>query len=132
MSRGRPEIKPSYIVDLNDVIKKVRENINTESYMTFYGMSVDIVIPVYESQLEDIASRITWILDNKIFASNKSRFVESLKHTNESGSEDYYIYDKFKADSYSHKKSYKQLTYEVPYADETEEPIYLPVYWRVN
>ena len=132
MSRGRPEIPPSYVVDLNDVIKKVRNEINTESYMSFYGLSIDIVIPVYESLKADVASNIVWVLDNKMFTSNKSSFVESLKHTNKAGSEDYYIYDKFKANSYSHKKSYKQLTYEVPYNDESEEPLYIPVYWRVN
>ena len=128
MSRGRPEIPPSYVVDLNDVIKKVRNEINTESYMSFYGLSIDIVIPVYESLKADTASNIVWVLDHKMFTSNKSSFVESLKHTNKAGSEDYYIYDKFKANSYSHKKSYKQLTYEVPYNDESEEPLYLPVY----
>lgn len=131
MSRGRPETPPSYIVDLNVIIDKVRENLVTESYMSFYGLDVDIVIPVYESFSSEVASRMVWLLDNKIYFSNKSRFVEYLEHK-QNEAETFYIYDKFKSGSYSHKNSYKQLTYEVPYVDDTEEPVYIPVYWRVN
>lgn len=131
MSRGRPETPPSYIVDLNVIIDKVRENLVTESYMSFYGLYVDIVIPVYESFSSEVASRMVWLLDNKIYFSNKSRFVEYLEHKRNEA-ETFYIYDKFKSGSYSHKNSYKQLTYEVPYVDDTEEPVYIPVYWRVN
>ena len=132
MGRGRPEIPPSYIVDLNDVIKKVKENVQTESYMSFYGLTIDIVIPAYESLKKDLVPNIVWLLDNTMYVSQKSRFIDPLKHIEKDGAEEYYIYDKFKSDSYSHKKSYKQLTYEVPYVDKTEEPIYIPVYWRVN
>lgn len=132
MSRGRPEIPPSYVVDLNDVIKKVRNEVNTESYMSFYGLTIDIVIPAYESLKKDVVPNIVWILDNKMFISQKSRFVEPLKRMEKNGAEEYYIYDKFKSDSYGHKKSYKQLTYEVPYTDNSEEPLFIPVYWRVN
>ena len=120
------------MVDLNDVIKKVRDEVNTESYMSFYGLTIDIVIPAYESLKKDVVPNIVWILDNKMFVSQKSRFIEPLKHMENNGAEEYYIYDKFKSDSYSHKKSYKQLTYEVPYTDDGEEPLYIPVYWRVD
>ena len=133
MSRGRPETPPSYIVDLDVIIQLVMEKILENPPATYSHYDVDIVIPVYESLKENTAKHITWLLDNKIFMSNKSRFVEYLTAKRGINNRDtFYIYDKFKSDSYSHKNSYKQLTYEVPYVDDTAEPIYIPVYWRVN
>ena len=135
MSRGRPEIPPSYVVDLNDIIQKVHvEMVKKGITIGYYGSDIEIVIPVYESIKEDTAVNIVWLLDRGMYISNKSRFIEPLKTTRGSkGEETYYIFDKFKSNGFEHKKSYKQpLMYEVPYVDDTEEPIYIPVYWRVN
>lgn len=129
---GRPEIPPSYVVDLNKVVNQIHSmaKTNPESNTLWDRMDIDVVIPVYESLPEGTASRIMWISDNKIYMSTKSRFVEYLMV--ERGKDRFYIYDKFKANGYSHKNSYKQMLYEVPYVDDTAEPIYIPVYWRVN
>lgn len=129
---GRPEVPPSYVVDLNKVVDQIHSMVkaNPKSNTLWDRMDIDVVIPVYESLPEGTASRIMWITDCKIYMSIKSRFVEYL--TVERGKDRFYIYDKFKANSYSHKNSYKQLTYEVPYVDDTAEPIYIPMYWRVN
>lgn len=134
MSRGRPEIPPSYVVDLNDVIQKVHAEIVKKGITQgFYGTDIEIVVPVYESIKEETAINIVWLLDRGMYVSNKSRFIEPLKTKRGSkGKETYYIFDKFKGDGAAHRKSYKQLTYEVPYTDDGEEPLYLPVYWRVN
>ena len=131
MSRGRPETPPSYIINLNDIMDKVLRKIKETAVDFLYDrLDVDIVIPIWESIPDERAKYATFILNNGIYATNKSRFVEYLegrvdKHR-------FYIYDKFKADGYSHKNSYKQMLYEVPYVDDTAEPIYIPVYWRVN
>ena len=128
---SRPEIPPSYIINLNDIMDKVlREIKETSTGFLYDRLDVDIVIPVWESIPEERAKYATFILHDGIYMSNKSRFVEYLvgrvdKHR-------FYIYDKFKSGSYSHKNSYKHLMYEVPYVDDTAEPIYIPVYWRVN
>ena len=133
---GRPELPNSYVVDLNDIVKLVyyrtlgRTIDDFETMTSFLRYDIDIVIPVYESLKDDTAKNIVWCLDNKIYFSNKSRFVEYLETTIDN--KKFYIYDKFKSGSYSHKNSYKQLTYDVPYVDITAEHIYLPVYWRVN
>lgn len=129
---GRPETPPSYVVDLNKVVDQIYSMVKTnpESNTLWDRMDIDVVIPVYESLPEGTASRIMWITDCGIYMSNKSRYVEYI--TVKKGSDMFYIYDKFKSTSYSHKNSYKQLTYEVPYVDDTAEPIYIPVYWRVN
>lgn len=129
---GRPETPPSYVVDLNKVVNQIYSMVKTnpESNTLWDRMDIDVVIPVYESLPEKTASRIIWITDCRIYMSNKSRYVEYI--TVKKGSDKFYIYDKFKTTSYSHKNSYKQLTYEVPYVDDTAEPIYIPVYWRVN
>lgn len=129
---GRPETPPSYVVDLDKVIDQIYSMVKTnpESNTLWDRMDIDVVIPVYESLPEGLASRIVWIADCRIYTSNKSRYVEYI--TVKKGSDKFYIYDKFKSTSYSHKNSYKSLTYEVPYVEDTAEPIYLPVYWRVN
>lgn len=134
MSRGRPETPKSYIVDLNSVINLVaKEMIRTGAPQGWYGTDIDIVIPVYEAFNEETAKHIVWILDDKIYMSNKSRFVESIMaKRGVKGEDTFYIYDKFKSDSYSHKNSYKQFMVDVPYVDDTAESIYIPVYWRVN
>ena len=131
MSRGRPEIPPSWVIDLNAVVDKVYSAaLNCMTEMPWGRLDIDVVIPVWESFPESTASHLVYILDHKIYMSNKSRFVEYLETSK--GDNKFYIYDKFKANSYSHKKGYKQLTFEVPYADDTEESVFLPVYWRVN
>lgn len=129
---GRPETPPSYVVDLDKVVNQIHSMVKTnpDSNTLWDRMDIDIVIPVYESLPEKTASRIIWITDCRIYTSNKSRYVECI--TVKKGTDRFYIYDKFKSNSYSHKNSYKQLTYEVPYVDDTAEPIYIPVYWRVN
>ena len=129
---GRPEIPPSYVVDLNKVVDQIHSMVKTnpESNTLWDRMDIDVVLPVYESLPEGTASRIMWITDCRIYMSTKSRYVEYI--TVKKGSDKFYIYDKFKSNSYSHKNSYKQLTYEVPYVDDTAESIYIPVYWRVN
>ena len=134
MSRGRPEIPPSYVVDLDDVISKVRTEIVKKGItMGHYGSDIEIVIPVYESFREETAVNIVWLLNHSMYISSKSRFIEPLKTTRGSkGEETYHIYDKFKSDGFAHRKSYKQLTYEVPYTDKDEESLYIPVYWRVD
>ena len=131
MSRGRPETPPSYVVDMDDMV----DNIYTEAKasvaeLPWTRLDIDVVVPVWETLPDDIAGRTMWISDNKIYVSNKSRFVEYLMV--ERGKDRFYIYDKFKANGYSHKNSYKQMLYEVPYVDDTAGPIYIPVYWRVN
>ena len=129
---GRPEVPPSYVVDLNKVVDQIYSMVKTnpESNTLWDRMDIDVVIPVYESLPEKTASRIIWITDCRIYMSTKSRYVEYI--TVKKGSDRFYVYDKFKSTSYSHKNSYKSLTYEVPYVDDTAGPIYIPVYWRVN
>ena len=131
---SRPELPNSYIVDLNDIVKMISRGIpggiTDLAMLSPRRYDIDVVIPVYESLKDDTAKNIIWCLDDKIYFSNKSRYVEYLETM--LGNKKFYIYDKFKSNSYSHKNSYKQLTYEVPYVDDTAEPIYLPVYWRVN
>ena len=127
MSRGRPELPNSYILDLDEIINKIDALAITE-WMS--KLDIDIVIPIYESLPRKTAENMVFILDHKIFSSQRSSFIQSLETDRKD--KHYYIYDKFKADSYSHKKSYKQLTIEVPYADDSAESIFIPVYWRIN
>ena len=129
---SRPELPKSYVVDLNSVVNLIPFAAHADGTGTPYSRyDMDVIIPVYESFNEEIAKNIVWLLDRKIYRSNKSRFVEPLK-TVQPGGDTYYIYDKFKSDSYSHKKSYKQFMVEVPYHEKDVEPLYIPVYWRVN
>ena len=133
--RGRPEVPKSYVVDLNSVINLTRqEMLRIGAPEGWDHNDIDIVIPVYESFKEDVAKHIVWILDHKIFSSTKSRFVEPIeaRRGSKSSPDIYYIYDRWKADSFSHKKSYKQFMVEVPYPEKDVEPLYVPVYWRVN
>lgn len=131
MSRGRPETPPSYVVDMDDMVDKIYTEAKASiANQTWSRLDIDVVVPVWESLPDDIAGRTMWVSDNKIYMSTKSRFVEYLMV--ERGKDRFYIYDKFKANGYSHKNSYKQMLYEVPYVDDTAEPIYIPVYWRVN
>lgn len=131
MSRGRPETPPSYVVDIDDMINNIYTKAKAQTLLSYQKqLDIDVVIPVWESLPDDTAGRTMWISDNKIYMSTKSRFVEYLMV--ERGKDRFYIYDKFKSESYSHKNSYKQMLYEVPYVDDTAEPIYIPVYWRVN
>lgn len=124
---GRPELPISYIIDLDKIIDQVDELAVTEWSS---NLDIDIVIPIYESFHEKVAKNIIFLLKNKIFSSSKSSFIEPLEA--DRNNKHYYIYDKFKANSYSHKKSYKQLTIEVPYVDSTVDPLFVPVYWRIN
>lgn len=133
MSRGRPETPPSYVVDMDDIVDKIYTEAKASiAELPWTRLDIDVVVPVWESLPDDTAGRTMWIIpsEGKIYISNKSRFVEYLMV--ERGKDRFYIYDKFKSGGYSHKNSYKQLTYEVPYVDDTAEPIYIPVYWRVN
>ena len=128
---SRPEIPPSYVVDMDDMVDKIYAEAKTGiADQTWSRLDIDVVVPVWETLPDDIAGRTMWVSDNKIYMSNKSRFVEYLMV--ERGKDRFYIYDKFKANGYSHKNSYKQMLYEVPYVDDTAGPIYIPVYWRVN
>ena len=131
MSRGRPETPPSYVVDMDDMVDKIYAEAKASiANQTWSRLDIDVVVPVWESLPDDIAGRTMWVSDNKIYMSTKSRFVEYLMV--ERGKDRFYIYDKFKANGYSHKNSYKQMLYEVPYVDDTAGSIYIPVYWRVN
>ena len=127
MRTGRPELPNSYILDIDKIVDKIDSLAITEWTLR---LDIDIVIPIYESLPRKTAENMIFILDNKIFSSQKSQFVQSLE--TDRNDKHYYIYDKFKADSYSHKKSYKQVTIEVPYVDDSAEPIFVPVYWRIN
>lgn len=134
MSRGRPEIQPSWVVDL-DAIVNVVYMAQTDSRANPDGVpwsnyDTDIVIPVWETFTEDIAKNLIFVMNHKIYSSIKSRFVEYLE-TRRSNTDKFYIYDKWKAGSHSHKKGYKQLTVEIPHHDG-EESIFVPVYWRIN
>lgn len=131
--RGRPEIQPSWVVDL-DAIVNVVYMAQTDSRANPDGVpwsnyDTDIVIPVWETFTEDIAKNLIFVMNHKIYSSIKSRFVEYLE-TRRSNTDKFYIYDKWKSGSYGHKKGYKQLTVEVPYPDG--ESIFIPVYWRIN
>ena len=131
MSRGRPETPPSYVVDMDDMVDKIYAEAKASiAELPWTRLDIDVVVPVWETLPDDIAGRTMCVSDNKIYISNKSRFVEYLMV--ERGKDRFYIYDKFKSGGYSHKNSYKQLLYEVPYVDDTAGPIYIPVYWRVN
>ena len=133
MSRGRPETPPSYVVDMDDMVDKIYTFVKASiANQTWSRLDIDVVVPVWESLPDETAGRTMWVTpsEGKIYMSNKSRFVEYL--IVERGKDRFYIYDNFKADGYSHKNSYKQMLYEVPYVDDTAEPIYIPVYWRVN
>ena len=131
MNRGRPETQPSYVVDIDDMVNNIYTKAKAQTLLSYQKqLDIDVVIPVWESLTDDTAGRTMWVSDNKIYMSTKSRFVEYLMV--ERGKDRFYIYDKFKSESYSHKNSYKQMLYEVPYVDDTAEPIYIPVYWRVN
>ena len=131
MSKGRPETPPSYVVDMDDMVDKIYAEAKASvAELPWTRLDIDVVVPVWESLPDDTAGRTMWVSDNKIYISSKSRFVEYLMV--ERGKDRFYIYDKFKANGYGHKNSYKHLMYEVPYVDDTAEPIYIPVYWRVN
>ena len=128
---GRPEIPPSYVVNMDDIVDKIYTFVKASIVeMPWTRLDIDVVVPVWESLPDDTAGRTMWVSDNKIYMSNKSGFVEYLMV--ERDKDRFYIYDKFKTTSYSHKNSYKQMLYEVPYVDDTAEHIYIPVYWRVN
>ena len=128
---SRPETPPSYVVDMDDMVDKIYIEAKASiAELSWTRLDIDVVVPVWETLPDDIAGRSMWVSDNKIYMSNKSRFVEYLMV--ERGKDRFYIYDKFKANGYSHKNSYKQMLYEVPYVDDTAGPIYIPVYWRVN
>lgn len=130
---GRPEVPPSYVVDMDDMVDKIYTEVKASiANQTWSRLDIDVVVPVWESLPDDTAGRTMWVTpsEGKIYMSNKSRFVEYLMI--ERGKDRFYLYDKFKTTSYSHKNSYKQMLYEVPYVDDTAEPIYIPVYWRVN
>lgn len=130
---GRPEVPPSYVVDMDDMVDKIYTEAKASfAELPWTRLDIDVVVPVWESLPDDTAGRTMWITpsEGKIYMSTKSRFVEYLMV--ERGKDRFYIYDKFKTTSYSHKNSYKQLLYEVPYVDDTAEPIFIPVYWRVN
>ena len=128
---SRPEIPPSYVVDMDVMVDKIYTEAKASvAELPWTRLDIDVVVPVWETLPDDIAGRAMWVSDNKIYMSNKSRFVEYLMV--ERGKDRFYIYDKFKANGYSHKNSYKQMLYEVPYVDDTAGPIYIPVYWRVN
>lgn len=131
MSRGRPETPPSYIIDLDNVVDKIYTEAKASVVeLPWTRLDVDIVVPVWETLRDETAGNTIWVTDNKIYISVKSRFVDYL--TVERDKDRFYIYDRFKSGGYSHKNSYKQLMFEVPYVDDTAEPIYIPVYWRVN
>ena len=135
MSRGRPELPNSFIVDLNNVIHLTqKEMLRIGAPQGWDHTDIDIVIPVYEAFKEDTAQHIVWILDKKMFSSTKSRFVEPIEaRRGLPNSQDiFHIYDRWKSDSFGHKKSYKQFMVEIPYPEEGVEPLYIPVYWRVN
>ena len=132
---SRPELPNSFVVNLNNIIHITQNEIlNTGAPQGWDHTDIDIVIPVYETFKDDVAQNIVWILDNKMFSSTKSRFVEPIEARRglPSSQDIFHIYDRWKADSFSHKKSYKQFMVEVPYYKKDVEPIYIPVYWRIN
>ena len=132
---SRPASPDSYVVDLNNIINLThKEMLRIGAPHGWDHTDIDIVIPVYETFKDDVAQHIVWILDHKMFSSTKSRFVEPIEARRglESSQDIFHIYDRWKADSFSHKKSYKQFMVEVPYPEEDKEPLYIPVYWRVN
>lgn len=126
--RGRPELPNSYVVNVDDILASTHGKVHdtTEAQK----LDVDIVIPVYASFPEKTAVNIMWIIEGKLYSSTRSYFVQCLE--SDKDEVHYYIFDKFKSNNVSHRKSYKQETYEVPYPEEGVEPIFVPVYWRIN
>ena len=127
---GRPELPNSYIIDLNSIVDTIDAKIIDKPDFTDPKQYIDIVIPVWESIPQKVAKYAAWIYNRKIYISQKSNFVEAI--TVKKGNNTFYIYDKFKGNSYSYKKGYKEETVEVPYPEAGVEPIYIPVYWRIN
>lgn len=127
---ARPELPNSYVMDLNKIVDKIDSLIQDKPEFTDPKQYIDIVIPVWESLPAKVAKYAVWIYNKKIYISQKSTFVEAI--TAKKGNNTFYIYDKFKGGSHSYRKGYKEETIEVSYPEEGVEPIFIPVYWRVN
>lgn len=127
---ARPFAPNSYVISLNDIVNKIDSQIIDKPEFTDPKQYIDIVIPVWETLPEKVAKYAVWIYNKKIYISQRSSFVESI--TAKKGNNTYYIYDKFKGGSHSYKKGYKEDSIEVAYPEEGVEPIFIPVYWRIN
>ena len=127
---GRPELPNSYIISLNEIVRKIDSLIIDKPEFTDPKQYIDIIIPVWESMPAKVAKYAVWIYNKKIYISQKSNFVEPIEARR--GNNTFYIYDKFKGSSHSYKKGYREETIEIPYPEAGVEPIYIPVYWRVN
>lgn len=125
---GRPFTPLTYVVDLNHIVSGINDQI-MEKWAN--KEHIDIVIPVWQSVPEKIAKHMAFVLDKELYFSQRSQFVKFIQTKLDENT--YYIFDRFKGNSHSYRKGYKQEMIEVPYAEEGEaEPIFLPVYWRVN
>ena len=96
MSRGRPEIPPSWVVDLDAIVNLVymaqTDSRANPDGVPWSNYDTDIVIPVWESFPDKISENLIFVLNHKIYRSNKSRFVEYLE-TSRSNTDKFYIYD---------------------------------------
>ena len=127
---ARPFLPNSYVIDLGDIVDKIDAMVEDTPELTDPKQYIDIVIPVWEMLPDKVAKYAVFVLNKKIYISQKSSFVESIEA--KKGNNTYYIYDKFKGSSHSYKKGYKETNVEVSYPEEGPAPIYIPVYWRVN
>lgn len=127
---ARPELPNSYVIDLGIVVKKIDALIEDKPEFTDPKQHIDIVIPVWESIPAKIAKYATWIYNKKIYISQKSTFIQPIEAKR--GNNTYYIYDKFKGGSHSYKKGYKEESIQVSYPEADVEPIFIPIYWRIN
>ena len=129
MTRGRPELPDSHIININDVIRKINSEIFMKNDGVNEGLDIEIVFPVYQSQTEEIAKNCMWLLDKKIYISERNRSSYNKPLEFQAHGNTYYIFDKFKSESRSHKSSYYHT---VQNSENESGPIFMPVYWRIN
>ncbi len=127
---ARPDLPNSYVISLDDIVNKIDSQITDKPEFTDPKQYIDIVIPVWETLPEKIAKYAVWVHSKGIYISQRSNFIESI--TAKKGNNTYYIYDKFKGGSHSYKKGYKEDSIKVSYPEKDVEPIFIPVYWRIN
>lgn len=128
---ARPELPNSYIIDLDKIVNEINEDVNEYKHLknkfTNSNEYADIVIPVWSEMEKDIADYLVFVHKGKIYISKKSSMVRFIKI--EKGNNHYYLYDGFKNRD---RRGYKKKKVKVRYPEEGVEPIYIPVYWRIN
>ena len=122
---ARPQTPGSVIVNLNEIIDNFILTRKLDPMEKRYD--IDIVVPIRSSMTEKRARNTVFLLDNKMYTSQRSNFVEPL--TTVIGKMKFYFYDTFKNYSNSHKRSYSEGRIGVYHTDGF---LVLPYYWRID